>query len=407
MNSDTKKYSNDCFIDLDTTFISKYLNDNMSEEEKIKEKWTNSIESLESKINNFKDLDGKDSAIEFLLNTIKDKAKRNISRNDLINLLICISQGFLTILAGEPGIGKTSIINIISKILGLSDCNRYVEVAVEKGWTSKKDLIGYYNPLNKLFESSNKEVLEVLEFLDIEYSQNSKDYPFLLLLDEANLSQMEYYWADFMSLCDLSKTNRKILLSNNKKTNITQSLRFIATVNTDSTTEILSPRLIDRAWIIIPDIPKIEDLNSIEVENLCDTYSLVTVSNKNIFNVIKDLPKLDDKIDDITNAKFMQIKNAFENKKIYLSPRILIMIKEYCLIGEQLFEKEEGKLISLDYAISQKVLPKINGFGEDFKIFLENILKICTADIMPKSNKLIQNIIDTGEKTNYFNFFSR
>ena len=33
--------------------------------------------------------------------------------------------------------------------------NRYVPVSVEKGWTSKRDLIGYYNPLTRRFESQD------------------------------------------------------------------------------------------------------------------------------------------------------------------------------------------------------------------------------------------------------------
>lgn len=43
--------------------------------------------------------------------------------------------------------------NIIGDILGLNqfgkDINRFVSVSVERGWSSKRDFIGYYNPLTK------------------------------------------------------------------------------------------------------------------------------------------------------------------------------------------------------------------------------------------------------------------
>ena len=32
-------------------------------------------------------------------------------------------------------------------------------------------------------------------------------YPFLIMLDEANLSPIEYYWADFMRLTDRTSKN--------------------------------------------------------------------------------------------------------------------------------------------------------------------------------------------------------
>lgn len=79
------------------------------------------------------------------------------------------SSGFLTVFSGMPGCGKTSICNIIAKVFGLNkydglsstlkDINRFVSVSVERGWTSKRDFIGYYNPLTKSFEENNRNVL--------------------------------------------------------------------------------------------------------------------------------------------------------------------------------------------------------------------------------------------------------
>lgn len=77
------------------------------------------------------------------------------------------------------------------------------------------------------------------------------DYPFVVMLDEANLSPMEHYWADFMNTADMNKDKREINLNEQYELKIPQTLRFLATINYDLTTEILSPRLIDRAWIIL------------------------------------------------------------------------------------------------------------------------------------------------------------
>lgn len=88
---------------------------------------------------------------------------RNYSRNDIINMYICLSQNFLTIFSGEPGTGKTSICSILAYSLGLNSFgfdsnisrNRFIPVSVERGWSSKRDLIGYFNPLTKRYDRSN------------------------------------------------------------------------------------------------------------------------------------------------------------------------------------------------------------------------------------------------------------
>lgn len=51
---------------------------------------------------------------------IHNKAHRDATPNDVANYLICITQGFITTFAGEPGTGKTSLCNILAKALGLA-----------------------------------------------------------------------------------------------------------------------------------------------------------------------------------------------------------------------------------------------------------------------------------------------
>jgi hypothetical protein len=87
---------------------------------------------------------------------IRNNAHRDVTSNDVANYLICITQGFITTFAGEPGTGKTSLCNIIAKALGLvTDIpqRRFIDISVERGWSSHKDFIGYYNPLSKKMET--------------------------------------------------------------------------------------------------------------------------------------------------------------------------------------------------------------------------------------------------------------
>lgn len=109
--------------------------------------------------------------------------------------------------------------------------------------------------MTKAFEENNRRVFEGLQILSIEEEKNIHTYPFFILLDEANLSPMEYYWADFMNICDDLKDNHTINLGNDYVFKIPETLHFLATINNDHTTETLSPRLVDRAWII--NLPKV------------------------------------------------------------------------------------------------------------------------------------------------------
>lgn len=190
---------------------------------------------------------------------------RRYDRNMVLNLYLSVVQNFLTVFAGEPGAGKTSVCRLIAGSLGLTPermpadlaqtGSRFVEVPVEYGWTTKRDLIGYWNPLSNRFESPDPDRWSLIRTLDAEArSAFGSCWPAVMLLDEANLSPMEYYWSDWMRLCDETEKALDgpvaVSLWDKGKTLVPPTLRFVATINNDSTTEPLSPRLIDRAAVI-------------------------------------------------------------------------------------------------------------------------------------------------------------
>ncbi|HCI3589990.1 TPA: hypothetical protein NO089_003860, partial [Acinetobacter baumannii] len=175
---------------------------------------------------------------------------RIIQPLDLVNLLICTQQSFVTFLAGLPGVGKTSLSRLFIDGQGLT--NRFKEVSVARGWTSQKDLIGFFNPLANRFQPSQTGLYEFFHALNEESKKKQKDNAMAyILLDEANLSPIEHYWASFMGMTD-SKKHMELKLGQDT-IKIPKHLRFLATINYDSTTEPLSPRIIDRAPIIVLD----------------------------------------------------------------------------------------------------------------------------------------------------------
>jgi hypothetical protein len=350
--------------------------------------------------------------IERVQDYIVNSALREVSLNDVVNYLICISQGFITTFAGNPGTGKTSLCNILAMSLGLVGNipaqRRYVDVSVERGWSSPKDFIGYYNSLTKTMEKSNAEVFDALSLLNSEYEEE-EIAPYLILLDEANLSPIEHYWAPFLKSCDFdSSSNRSLSLGGNETWKIPKHLRFLATVNFDHTTEELSPRFLDRSWIITLNPSSInEDSGELDnfdnIDNMDDIVSFASLS-------AAFLPSKDDFIDDAISNKWNIIKAIYKKNSFQIMPRNLIMIHNYCLVACKNMScvTPDTKLAPLDYAFSEKILPLVNGTGDDYKNLIDELLKECKEQNMPISNAHLIRIKNSADNNmGYYQFFSK
>lgn len=360
----------------------------------------------------------REELIEYLCKNIQIK-RPTYSRNTILNIAICFTQSFLTVFSGEPGCGKTSICNIFAEVLGLNkisdsvDCGqeekeyvkRYVPVSVERGWTSKRDFVGYYNPLSKKFDRSNRRVYDALHFLNTEKCREMSKFPYLILLDEANLSPMEYYWSDFMNICDDLGSQSKINLGEDYVYTIPETLHFFATINNDHTTETLSPRLIDRAWII--SLPK---QNNISFKNIdIPNENIELVSWRSLSNAFAP-----DKAEYVFNSEVQKNYNSIilklKEKRFTVSPRVERAIKRYWDVASITFEADETKtepeIVALDYAVAQRILPKIIGSGEEFEKWLEDLKSLCNNHGLNMCVRILKDIIERGnQQMKYYQFF--
>ena len=123
----------------------------------------------------------------------------------------------------------------ISKTLGLSKANKYVNIQVQRGWSSDRDIMGFYNKLTHVYEADRFGLYKLINSLQ---DTKLEDQFSIVLLDEANLSPLEHYWSGFMGACDEPNT----FSTQGTPLKLPAGIRFLATVNYDRTTEQLSER---------------------------------------------------------------------------------------------------------------------------------------------------------------------
>lgn len=338
--------------------------------------------------------------VDWMSKKLKDNG-RYLDDWQIANLLISTQQSFITFLAGLPGVGKTSLARLLIDVQGLK--SRSKEIAVARGWTGQKDIIGYYNPLASRFQHSNTGLYHFLVSLDKEKDRDIQDNAMAyVLLDEANLSPIEHYWSSFMGMTD-SNEDRSLILGDNW-VNITSGLRFISTINYDGTTEPLSPRVVDRAPVIVLD-PSDAELFDDNVDLISKDSSVVfplSVSDMDtLFGLEKTAPELenDEKpiFDNIKQILMGQGEGYGLGRPVSISPRKELAIRQFCGKARAVM-REHSDLRAFDVAILQHVLPLIRGNGPSFAKRIEMLkLELQRADLSLSAN-YIQRIQVLGEE---------
>lgn len=177
------------------------------------------------------------------------------SLEDMATFVAGLGASRLSILQGMSGTGKTSLPKIFTEAL-MGNCEI---VEVESSWRDKNELLGYYNEFSKCY--TPKKFTQCLYKAKL----NSSVLTFIVL-DEMNLSRIEYYFSDFLSLMENEEDKREIKLLNIKlfrKENgenipylgltdghtikMPANVWFIGTANRDESTFEISDKVYDRA----------------------------------------------------------------------------------------------------------------------------------------------------------------
>ena len=171
----------------------------------------------------------------------------------------------LTVLSGVSGTGKSELPKLYSHFGGFN----FLAEAVQPTWDSPASMIGYYNTIDRKFDSTN-----ILKFL-IQTSLSKDESPFglkesmnMILLDEMNLSHIELYFAEFLSKFEKKRGSKEgevnidiqLGIGFNHPLPLDRNMLWIGTMNEDETTKSLSDKVLDRAFSI--NFPRPTELKS-------------------------------------------------------------------------------------------------------------------------------------------------
>jgi MoxR-like ATPase len=355
-----------------------------------------------------------------LIEDVRCKLKARYGRScrfeDVANFLVCVDQNFLVVLAGLPGVGKTSLVTSLAAVLGVSAQDRFLLIPTARGFTSQRDVVGFYNPLSQKFQPAATGMYEVLRE---NQDPAQAAFPYWVLLDEANLSPMEHYFSSFLGMCD-PEVPREIKTGEPGRAGVLtvpDSMRFLATINYDNTTEPLSPRMIDRVPIIGIQPP--DEMEAAPAPPPSAGEPLL--SYQDLHAVLQSAHAEDGSGDanggDLTDEEqriLAKIKEALggsdPSKGIptIISPRKTKAIRQYCASARRLMRGADGQgfaLTALDYAVSQHILPLINGYGEKYRRRLEDL----AAAVRPldRSRSLLDYILRAGDdEQKFYRYFS-
>lgn len=285
-------------------------------------------------------------------------------KKDLINFHISVKSSRLVVLAGMSGTGKSGLVRLYGKALGLPE-ERVRFLPVRPSWMDDGDILGYVDMKNMVYRSADTGLAELLI--------NAAAHPeqlYMVCFDEMNLARAEHYFAQFISV--LEKEEHPVIrlynpalaprLYNSEKypadIPVGRNVIFTGTVNVDESTYHFSDKILDRANVITLHQGRFRDLMGLSRKEI-GTLPEVTAEQFLSFRVDQGLGLTEKELDLLD-----ELNDAFKKSGISCG----IGFRIACQMGRYLenipqnntFHREEG----LDAQVVQRILTKLRGSSQ-------------------------------------------
>jgi 5-methylcytosine-specific restriction endonuclease McrBC GTP-binding regulatory subunit McrB len=214
-----------------------------------------------------------------------------------------------------------------------------------------------------------------------------------------NLSHVERYFADFLSVME-SKEEIPLYSSGTVENGVPDKLKvpanlfIIGTVNIDETTNMFSPKVLDRANTIEFRVTQSEMKNflgNIKDINMDALTSKGAGMAKDFLNLAANKSFVTKDIDDINKALvkfFGELKKTGAEFGYRSATEILRLIHKLTVLDDQLTTNQK-----IDIAIMQKLLPKLHGSRRKLCPVLETLGSFCISEDI----KIIKEVFENAD----------
>lgn len=314
----------------------------------------------------------------------------------VIDFLLGMKVKQFMILCGGTGTGKTKL----AQLYGEYNRSKIDIVSVGSNWTENRFITGYMNVINKEYvhTSASNHLI----------SANDDSNHHILVLDEMNLSQVERYFSDILSSME---SGVKIQI-NKDNVALKDNLMILGTINMDETTYSISPKVLDRANVLLFQPTNVEQYLSNsepkpepkgDIEYLENWKKGLEIRSKKAPEIIDELRKKAPESAKAIQESLIKIQLAMEAMGLPLGYRTIDEIMRFLYVSWNYEKRDQFDNWNryLDSQILMKVLPKVHG---DFRIETGlNMLKdVCTPE--GRSKKEIDRMLNTLRNQRYTSF---
>lgn len=295
------------------------------------------------------------------------------------------------ILEGLSGTGKSSLPRYFAKFVN----GNSLFIPVQATWRDKTSILGYFNDFSKTYSET--------DFLIQLYEANyNPDQINLFVLDEMNISRVEYYFADFLSILEYPTPSWKLRIMQlpyqfippvklqDGYIQIPTNSYFIGTANKDDSTFSITDKVYDRAITIDFDNRNIpfevnEDASPIQLSHSKFNQLLEEASTHKEYQLTEKDYENFQKVCDFIYEEF---DITFGNR---VMNQISLLVPTFMACGGK---KEDA----LDFLLSRKIIVKLEGRFEEYikgglKQLLQLLEKTYGSHTFEKSEKAIHNLM--------------
>ena len=304
------------------------------------------------------------------------------------------------LLTGLSGSGKTKIAQSFVQWI-CQDKSQYKIIPVGADWTNREPLLGYPNGLNQ--EEYITPDSGALNLIITAAKIENANKPYFLILDEMNLSHVERYFADFLSIMEsddrinLYTGNERIDLEGNPVPNEIywpKNLFIIGTVNIDETTYMFSPKVLDRANTLEFRVDS-SNLKTFFEKPMKIDLSLIESKGaemaENFLEIAQDKEIQNEEIYKEAFLKFFEeLKKVGAEFGYRTATEMLLLIKKLKTFSNLSDEK------CLDIAIMQKLLPKLHGSRSKIVKVLDALILLCLKEGQEFSIAKCDEVLETN-----------